>query len=128
MTTGTTTTINMTTTRTIDQTFTRTLTRTIINKTAPETIERNLYGSHSFATWFLSDDEQFTTETPMIRFLGLLVVLCVLVAGIGYYRGWFQTESIGTPGHDAVTVTVDKDKISQDKASAEQQVQNLTHK
>ncbi len=64
----------------------------------------------------------------MIRFLGSLVVLFAIVAGIGYYRGWFHSESIGTPGHDAVTVTVDKDKISQDKASAEQQVQDLTHK
>jgi hypothetical protein len=64
----------------------------------------------------------------MIRFLCILVVLFVLVAGIGYYRGWFHTESQAANGHDTVTVTVDKDKISQDKASAEQQVQDLTHK
>jgi hypothetical protein len=64
----------------------------------------------------------------MIRFLGVLVVLCVLVAGIGFYRGWFHTESRGANGQDTVTVTVDKDKINQDKAGAEQQMQDLTHK
>jgi hypothetical protein len=64
----------------------------------------------------------------MIRFLGVLVVLSAIVAGIGFYRGWFHTESTNAGGHDAVTVTVDKDKINQDKASAEQQVSDLAHK
>lgn len=64
----------------------------------------------------------------MIRFLGVLVVLLAIVAGIGYYRGWFHTESRGANGQDSVTVTVDKDKINQDKASAEQQVSDLGHK
>ena len=78
--------------------------------------------------WFLSDDEEFITETAMIRVLGILVVLFAIVAGIGYYRGWFHTDSQTADGHSAVTVTVDKDKINQDKTSAEQQVQDLTHK
>jgi len=64
----------------------------------------------------------------MVRFIGVVIVLLAVVAGIGYYRGWFRTESNSTGGHDAVTVTVDKDKINQDKASAEQQVQYLGHK
>ena len=64
----------------------------------------------------------------MIRLLGILVVLCALIAAIGFYRGWFQTESQATSGHATVTVTVDKDKINQDKTSAEQQVQDLGHK
>jgi hypothetical protein len=64
----------------------------------------------------------------MIRFIGVVVVLLAIVAGIGYYRGWFHTESTDAGGHDAVTVTVDKDKINQDKTSAEQQVQDLGHK
>jgi hypothetical protein len=64
----------------------------------------------------------------MIRFLGILVVLSALVAGIGYYRGWFHTESQGSNGQDAITVTVDKNKLDQDKASVQQQVQDLGHK
>jgi len=64
----------------------------------------------------------------MIRLLGILVVLSVVVAGIGYYRGWFHAESHDTNGQRSVTVTVDKDKLDQDKASAQQQVQDLAHK
>jgi hypothetical protein len=64
----------------------------------------------------------------MIRFLGMLVVLSVLVVGIGYYRGWFRASSIDNNGHDTIKLTLDKDKLNQDKASAQQQVQDLTHK
>jgi hypothetical protein len=64
----------------------------------------------------------------MIRFVGMLVVLCVLVAGIGYYRGWFHAGTSDINGQSTVTVTVDKNKLDQDKASATQQVQDLTHK
>jgi hypothetical protein len=46
----------------------------------------------------------------MIRFFGMLVVLFIVVACIGYYRGWFHMESTETNGHGSVTVTVDKDK------------------
>jgi|HubBroStandDraft_1064217.scaffolds.fasta_scaffold198435_1 hypothetical protein len=64
----------------------------------------------------------------MIRFLGILVVLAALVAGIGYYRGWFHAASADTNGQGTVTLTVDKDKLNQDKASAQQEVQDLGHK
>jgi hypothetical protein len=64
----------------------------------------------------------------MLRFLGFLVVLSAVVAGVGYYRGWFHADSNDTGGHDSVTLTVDKDKVAQDKDSAQQQVQDATHK
>jgi len=64
----------------------------------------------------------------MTRFLGMLVVLFVLVACIGYYRGWFRAESHETNGRGTVTLTVDKDKLNQDKASAQQQLQDVEHK
>ncbi|MGD0767151.1 MAG: hypothetical protein ABSB42_02905 [Tepidisphaeraceae bacterium] len=64
----------------------------------------------------------------MIRLLGILVVALFVVAGIGYYRGWFHAESHDANGQRTVTVTVDKDKLDQDKASAQQQVQDLGHK
>jgi hypothetical protein len=64
----------------------------------------------------------------MIRLLGILVVLLALIAGFGYFRGWFHAESHDVNGHDSVTLTVDKDKLSQDKATAQQQVQDLEHK
>ena len=64
----------------------------------------------------------------MIRLLGLLVALFIAVAVIGYFRGWFHAESHDANGHETVTVTVDKDKLAQDKARAEQRVQALGHK
>jgi hypothetical protein len=64
----------------------------------------------------------------MIRLLGVLALLLVLVAVIGFYRGWVHAESHDINGQRTVTVTVDKDKVEQDKASAQQQVQDLGHK
>jgi hypothetical protein len=64
----------------------------------------------------------------MLRFFGTLVVVLAIVAGIGFYEGWFHASSSDTNGHDTVKLTVDKDKIDQDKASAQQQVQDLAHK
>ena len=64
----------------------------------------------------------------MIRFLGTLVVLLGLLAGVGYYRGWFHAESRDTHGHGTVTVTVDKDKLNQDTTSVRQEVRDLAHK
>jgi hypothetical protein len=64
----------------------------------------------------------------MTRFLGMLVVLLLLFAGIGYYRGWFHAESQDGNGKGSLTVTVDKDKLDQDEAKAQQQVQDLGHK
>jgi len=59
---------------------------------------------------------------------GVLVALLLLVAVIGYFRGWFQAESHDVNGHDTITVTVDKAKLNQDKARAEQDIQALEHK
>jgi hypothetical protein len=55
----------------------------------------------------------------------MLVVLSALVAGLGYYRGWFHAGSSDTNGQDTIKVTVDKDKIDQDNASVQQQVKDL---
>jgi hypothetical protein len=64
----------------------------------------------------------------MTRFMGMLVVLLLLFVGFGYHRGWFHAESQDSNGKGSITVTVDKDKLNQDKASAQQQVQDLGHK
>jgi hypothetical protein len=64
----------------------------------------------------------------MTRFLGMLVILCAMVAVVGFWRGWFHTESHDGFGQHSVTVTVDKDKFDQDKANVRQDVQNLGNK
>lgn len=63
----------------------------------------------------------------MLRFLGMLVVLAALVAGFGYYRGWFHARSSDSNGQDTIKLSVDQNKLDQDKASAQQQVQDLGH-
>jgi len=63
----------------------------------------------------------------MSRFLGMLVILAVVVACVGFYRGWFRAESHDDHGQSTVTVTVDKDKVNQDKSDLRQDVQNLGH-
>ena len=61
----------------------------------------------------------------MIRILRLIVVLAVLVGGVGYYRGWFRVHS---HSDSTIKLTVDRDKIDQDKATARQKIQDLGNK
>ena len=58
----------------------------------------------------------------------MLVVLSILVASIGIYRGWFHAGSSDINGQDTLKLTVDKDKLNQDKANAQQEVRDLGHK
>ena len=62
-----------------------------------------------------------------MRFLGGLVVVAALIFCLGLYLGWFKMSSQAGDGKSHVTLTVDKDKISQDKQTAEDKVQNLGH-
>ena len=64
----------------------------------------------------------------MIRLLGAATAILILVAIIGYYRGWFHTESYDSDVHRSVTLTVDKDKLNQDKSKAVDEVHALENK
>ena len=64
----------------------------------------------------------------MIRLLGFLAAVLLTLAVIGYFRGWFHASTHDVNGHETVTLTVDKDKLNQDKSSAEQHSQDLEHK
>jgi hypothetical protein len=64
----------------------------------------------------------------MVRLLGLLVALILVLAVIGYFRGWFHASAQNINGHETVTVTVDKAQLNQDKAGAVQKVQALEPK
>ena len=64
----------------------------------------------------------------MIRLLGLVVAILIVLAIAGYFRGWFHAGSHSADGHETVTVTVDKDKLEQDKAAAEQRLRNMGSK
>jgi predicted negative regulator of RcsB-dependent stress response len=60
---------------------------------------------------------------------GLFVVIVVILAvvlAVGLYMGWFEFSSKSTEGKSNITLTVDKDKIQQDKDQAMAAVQDLS--
>ena len=62
-----------------------------------------------------------------MRFLIVLVLIAAVVAGVGFYRGWFHLTSDRAADKSNVTLTVDKDKIQADKQKAVDKVQDLGH-
>jgi hypothetical protein len=64
----------------------------------------------------------------MVRLLGLLVAVLIVFAVIGYFRGWFHANVHNVNGQNTVTLTVDQEKLNQDKARAEQRLRDLEPK
>ena len=67
----------------------------------------------------------------MKRLLCVLVVLVLLVAvgvGVGFYLGWFHVSTGGPDGRANPGLTVDKDKIEQDKEKAKDKLRELEEK
>ena len=62
----------------------------------------------------------------MRNFLGTLTILALLVAGVGFYRGWFDVSTDDQPGITNVELTIDKDRISQDAEAASAKARGLT--
>ena len=57
----------------------------------------------------------------------VFVLLLVVVAGLGFYRGWFRLSTDNTDHKPSATITVDKDKIQQDEQRAKEKVQSFGH-
>jgi len=60
----------------------------------------------------------------------LLIVLVLLVAGVlglGFYLRWFHVASDSGDGKGNITLTVDTDKIQEDKVKAMEKVHDLGH-
>lgn len=51
-------------------------------------------------------------------FLTFVVVLLVIVAGVGFWQGWFSFSSGDADGRTDLTLSVDKEKIEQDTGAA----------
>lgn len=49
-----------------------------------------------------------------MRIFGYLFVLLLLVAVVGFFRGWFSVSTTHAAGKGGVTMEVDKDKIGED--------------
>jgi len=60
-----------------------------------------------------------------MRFIAVLVLVLAGVAGFGFYRGWFHLTSDRSADKSNVTLTVDKDKIQQDKNAASEKARDL---
>ncbi len=63
----------------------------------------------------------------MKRFLVVLALIVVIVVGLSFYLGWWSFTSDSTDHKGHLTVTVDKDKIQEDKKKALEKVQDLEH-
>ncbi len=60
----------------------------------------------------------------------LILVLVVIVAAVfvfGLFMGWWRVASHSADGKSNITLTVDKDKIQQDKDKAAARLQDLGH-
>jgi len=61
----------------------------------------------------------------MARMLFTLALIVAVVAGLGFYMGWFHFSS-GSDGNSAhVTISMDKGQIQKDKDKAVDKVQDL---
>ena len=64
----------------------------------------------------------------MKRIVFVLVLLIAVVGGLGFYLGWFTlTTQTTADGKSNVTVTVDKDKIHDDKEKAKDKAKEIGH-
>lgn len=61
----------------------------------------------------------------MRKFLGTLVILAMIVAGVGFYRGWFGVSTDDQPGETNVELKIDKDRIKQDAAAASEKAREM---
>ena len=62
----------------------------------------------------------------MSRMLIVLVLIVAVVAGLGFYMGWFHFSS-GSDNNDAhITVSVDKDQVQKDMDKAADKVETTT--
>jgi hypothetical protein len=58
----------------------------------------------------------------MRTLFGVVVLLLVCIAGLGFYRGWFQLSTDTATQRPSATITVDKDKIHTDEQKAKDEM------
>jgi hypothetical protein len=61
----------------------------------------------------------------MARMLLVRALIVAIVAGLGFYRGWFHFSSGSDDTKAHITVSVDKDQIQKDKDKAVDKVKDL---
>jgi hypothetical protein len=63
----------------------------------------------------------------IMRFVFMLVLIAGCVLGLGIYRGWFHFASDSAAGTSNVTLSVDNNKIQEDKNKVVDKTQELGH-
>jgi hypothetical protein len=64
----------------------------------------------------------------MVRKLGWLALALLVLAGIGWYRGWFRIGTQNADGKRTVEFQIDKAKLQQDATRAESRAAGLVPK
>jgi len=60
-----------------------------------------------------------------MKIVFILVLIVAVFIGVGFYRGWFTVSSDSQGSTPNITVSVDKDKIREDKDKAVEKVHDL---
>lgn len=61
----------------------------------------------------------------MKTLLVVIVLLAAGIAGLGFYRGWFNLSTDNADQKPSATITVDKDKFRDDEQSAKEKVHDF---
>ena len=62
----------------------------------------------------------------MRKFIGTVVIVVVIVAAIGIYRGWFGVTTQKGTGETNIELKIDKEKIKQDAEAAREKAKEIT--
>jgi hypothetical protein len=68
----------------------------------------------------------FSPEFLMNRILLVLFLVVLCVVGVGFYRGWFATETDSSGGKSNINFSVDREKIKDDVDSLKKKAANAT--
>ena len=64
----------------------------------------------------------------MKALFGVLLLLLIGIAAVGFYQGWFHFSTNSTGQNSSATITVDKDKIQADEVKVKEKVGELGEK
>jgi hypothetical protein len=64
----------------------------------------------------------------MSRLLGLLVIVLVVVGVIGFYRGWFSTETNRNDHKTNINLSVDREKFQDDVDALKRKAGSIVEK
>ena len=64
----------------------------------------------------------------MKTLFGVIVLLLVGIAALGFYRGWFHFSTNSAEQKSSATFTVDQDKLHADEGKARDAVEEFGHK